>query len=132
MSCSNNIISQPSLDISLSWFSLINKRVPLVREAFSYHTYERQMLSRRFLDTPLEGVDRVYLTLKKLFYCFSVLCDEILSFNRENISAFIWLRFFMENYMCYSRDSDNLSLTYELYDWFIYIANFLSQIFSFT
>jgi hypothetical protein len=89
MLCSNNIISQPSLDISLSWFSLIDKRVLLVREAFSYHAYERQMLSRRCLDTPLEGVDRVDLTLTKFFYCFAVLCDEIFSFNRENISAFI-------------------------------------------
>jgi hypothetical protein len=89
MSCSKNSISHPSLEISLIWFSLIDKRFPQVRADFIHHTYESQVPCRRFLDTPIEGVDWVDYIFMKFFYSFAILGDEIFSFIKENISVFI-------------------------------------------
>jgi len=87
--CSKSTISKPSLDISLTWLPLTDKRFPQVRADVIHHTYERQVLCRRFLDTPIQGVDWVDYTSMKFFYYFAILGDEIISFSKGNISLFI-------------------------------------------
>ena len=100
--CSENTISQHSLYISLSWFTLIDKRFPQARADIIHHTYEYLVPCRRFLDTPIEGADWVDYIFMKFFYCFAILGDEIFSFNKGNISVFILLQFCVENCVYYS------------------------------
>ena len=86
---SKNSISQASLNISLGWFPLIDKRFPQVRADFVRHTYECQVPCRRFLDTPIEGVVWIDYIFMKFFYFCASLRDKIFSFNKGNISVFI-------------------------------------------
>jgi len=80
MLCCKNTISQPSLVMSLCWLPLIDKRFPQVRADFIHHTYECQVPCRKFLDTPIGGVDWVDYIFMKFFNCFANLGDEIFSF----------------------------------------------------
>ena len=60
-----------------------------MRADFFHRTYECQVPCRRFLHTPIDGVDWVDYIFMKFVFCFAILGDEIFSFNNGNISVFI-------------------------------------------
>jgi len=86
---SKNIISQPILDISLTWIPLTDERFAQVRADVIHHTYGCQVLCGRSLDTPIKGDDWVDYILMKFFYFFAILGNEIYSFSKGNIILFI-------------------------------------------
>jgi hypothetical protein len=64
-------------------------------------TQECLVFSRRFLDTPTDGVDWVvilsFYSLLKLYYSVALLGDEIFSSNKGKICVFILVQFHADN-----------------------------------